>query len=357
MRAPTVWLTAVLAGTLWLSCQSAPFAPDDRRALLADWARLARAAEARETIVVAGRNGWLFFGPELRHVSAGRFWGDAAAAVSQARRPEWADPLPAILDFHARLQAAGVKLLVVPVPPKSIIYPDKLSPLAGFGQNAPRPRLDVEHQTFYDLLQENGVPVLDLVPLFLDTGSHPDGALYCRQDTHWSGHATVLAAREIAREVRAQSGLQTVRQASFEHEWRATEIAGDLWTALDDPAVAQERLPLRFVGTRAADSLVPLDPDASSPVVLLGDSHNLVFHAGGDMHAQGAGLADQLALELGIAVDLVAVRGSGATAARLNLLRRAQRDPSYWANKRLVIWCFAGREFTESDGWRIVPIT
>ena len=74
------------------------------------------------------------------------------------------------------------------------------------------------------------------------------------------------------------------------------------------------------------------------------------------MHAQGAGLADQLALELGIAVDLVAVRGSGATAARLNLLRRAQRDPSYWANKRLVIWCFAAREFTESDGWRIVPI-
>ena len=356
MRAPTVGLTAVLAGTLWLSCHSAPFAPDDRRALLAEWASLARAAAARETIVVTGRDGWLFFGPELRHVSAGRFWGDAAAAVSQARRPEWADPLPAILDFHTQLQAAGVELLVVPVPPKSIIYPDKLSPLAGFDQNVPRPRLDVEHEAFYDLLQENGVPVLDLVPLFLDNRSHPDCALYCHQDTHWSGNATVLAAREIAAEVNARAWFQAVRPIPFDYQWRMTEIAGDLWTALDDPAVAQERLPLRFVGTRAAGSLVPLDPDASSPVVLLGDSHNLVFHAGGDMHAQGAGLADQLALELGIAVDLVAVRGSGATAARINLLRRAQRDPSYWANKRLVIWCFAAREFTESDGWRIVPI-
>jgi alginate O-acetyltransferase complex protein AlgJ len=55
-------------------------------------------------------------------------------------------------------------------------------------------------------------------------------------------------------------------------------------------------------------------------------------------------------------VDVVGVRGSGATAARINLLRRAQRAPGYWADKRLVLWCFAARELTESDGWRLVPI-
>ncbi len=82
----------------------------------------------------------------------------------------------------------------------------------------------------------------------------------------------------------------------------------------------------------------------------------LSFNAGGDMHAEGAGFADQLALELGFAVDLVGVRGSGATAARINLLRRARQTPDYWSNKKLVIWCFAARELTESDGWRNVPI-
>ena len=70
----------------------------------------------------------------------------------------------------------------------------------------------------------------------------------------------------------------------------------------------------------------------------------------------GAGLPDQLALELGFPVDLVAVRGSGATPARINLLRRAQKDPNYWAGKKWIIWCFAAREFTESDGWRKVPL-
>jgi len=113
---------------------------------------------------------------------------------------------------------------------------------------------------------------------------------------------------------------------------------------------------LRFVGTDTEGAPIPVAPEPSSPIVLLGDSHTLVFHDGGDMHANGAGLADQLALELGFAVDLVGVRGSGATAARINLLRRAQATPGYWASKKLVIWCFAAREFTESDGWRNVPI-
>jgi alginate O-acetyltransferase complex protein AlgJ len=94
-------------------------------------------------------------------------------------------------------------------------------------------------------------------------------------------------------------------------------------------------------------------PDRQSPVLLIGDSHNLVFHAGGDMHATGAGLPDHLAAALGFPVDLEAVRGSGATAPRINLARR--RDNL--AGKRAVIWCFTVREFTESNtGWRAVQV-
>ncbi len=91
-------------------------------------------------------------------------------------------------------------------------------------------------------------------------------------------------------------------------------------------------------------------------MVLLGDSHNLVFHSGGDMHAKGAGLADQLASLWGLPVDLVAVRGSGATPARINLLRQARANPKYLGEKKIVVWCFAAREFTESQGWQKVPV-
>jgi alginate O-acetyltransferase complex protein AlgJ len=69
------------------------------------------------------------------------------------------------------------------------------------------------------------------------------------------------------------------------------------------------------------------------------------------MHARGGGLADQLALKLGFPVDLVAVRGSGANAARISLLRR--RDSL--AGKKLVVWCLGARELSRSD-WRKIPV-
>ncbi|MCX6974769.1 MAG: hypothetical protein NTZ94_10835 [Verrucomicrobia bacterium] len=96
----------------------------------------------------------------------------------------------------------------------------------------------------------------------------------------------------------------------------------------------------------------PLPNSKSSPIILLGDSHNLVFHSGGDMHSVGAGLADQLSHQLGFPLDVVAVMGSGATSARRNLARRKDN----LAGRRLVIWCFTSREFTQGQGWTKVPL-
>ena len=70
------------------------------------------------------------------------------------------------------------------------------------------------------------------------------------------------------------------------------------------------------------------------------------------MHAQGAGLPEQLAYQLGFPVDVVAVRGSGATPSRLSLFRR--RDNM--KGKKVVVWCLSVREFTEGQGWRSVPV-
>ncbi len=348
-------LVVIASALVAIGCQPAvsPQLVDDLRS---GFAAQAADAETRGVTTVVGIEGWFFFGPELRHVSVGRFWGDRAPHVARARRPDAADPLPAILDFRRQLDAANVELLLVPVPPKTLIYPDKV----WMGEPTvpiPVPRLDPDHEAFYALLRDQGVDVLDLTERFLRDRFHPDDPLYCRQDTHWSGAGCVIAAQQIADAVRVRSWYSALPKASYRSQWSSTTINGDLVRDLDtDTPVPREELRLRVV---AADGDVGPDVATTaedSPVVLLGDSHALVFHAGGDMHAVGSGLADQLALELGLPIDLVAVRGSGATAARVNLLRRAQANPDYWNGKRLVIWCFAAREFTEADGWRTVPI-
>lgn len=316
--------------------------------------RLSEEARQQGIMAVRGIDGWLFFDQELAHITAGQFWGEQAAQVSRAIKPDFADPLPAILDFHAQLKEIGVKLLLVPVPPKAMVYPDRL--MDGLSFDHVSPRLDVVHQEFYALLRKNGLEVLDLTDVFLKERFQEHGPLYCRQDTHWSGAGCVLAAREIAAFVKQMSWHEHIQGQPFASQWQNVVISGDLWRALGDSNLKRETVALRQVGRQTASGLESVEPDQSSPIILLGDSHNLVFQAGGDMHARGAGLADQLALELGLPVDLIAVRGSGATPARINLFRRAQRAPGYWQDKMLVIWVFTAREFTHADGWRMVPI-
>lgn len=351
-------LLAILTGVGFCVATMVSFAAeaDTVRKVIDQFASLALSAEQKEAITVPGREGWMFFGPELRFLSVGRFWGREAAKVSRATRPEFADPLPAILDFHRQLKEMGIELLMVPVPPKSVIYPDFLSDHLAGSRGSPIVRIDTELQAFYRLLQKEGIEVLDLTSFFLANRFHRDGPLFCKQDTHWSGNGSVLAARKIHEQIQGRPWLRVIPKSTYQAAWKTLPISGDLWKALGDKNLSRETLPVRQVGTGEAGALKPVSPDRKSPVILLGDSHNLVFHAGEDMHARDAGLPDQLALELGFPVDLVAVRGSGATPARVNLLRRVQRDARYWKDKKLVIWCFASREFTLSDGWRKVPL-
>ena len=312
---------------------------------------LAVRAEKSNSIAVVGRDNWFFLSSELRHLGAGQFWGGAASRVSRATKPEAADPLPAMLDFNDQLNKAGVELIIVPVPPKAVIYPEMLP---GFTNQAETARLDDTLHEFYGLLRSKGIKVLDLTDFFIQNKNHSQGPLYCRQDSHWSGNGCMLAAAKIAADVRKSLGDDVRQKQSFTSDWQTIEINGDLRQALKGTKIPREKLKVRKISRPGSGE--PMESSAASRIILLGDSHNLVFHAGDDMLFSNAGLADQLAFELGEEIELVAVRGSGATPARINLMRRARQKKNYWSGKKYVIWCFSAREFTESDGWRKVPV-
>jgi len=96
-------------------------------------------------------------------------------------------------------------------------------------------------------------------------------------------------------------------------------------------------------------------PDAGAPVILMGDSHNIVFSTGNDFHCRGAGLPDHLQQRLGVPVAVVSSPGSGADTARQQLARQAFRSPDVWKNTKLIVWCFSVREITEGK-WREIPL-
>lgn len=318
----------------------------------------AQAHAAAQGMAVPGRDGWRFFKGELRHLSMGEFWGVAAARTALTAQADAKDPLSAIVHYKEQLEKSGIELLVVPVPPKAVIFPDKLPGASTLKAGEPPPRLDAHLQEFYKVLGAQGVKVLDLTPNFLAHRSEQDGPLYCATDTHWSGLACKRAAQAIAQELSTRSWFKAIAPQGFSAEEKRIKIHGDL--LLDsDPGQkgAQEEVLLRLVGRKTAEGLEPLKTNPASPVLVLSDSHGLVFHAGEELFARGAGLPDQLAYELGAPIDLLASRGDGVSKVRIDLYQRAKADPAWLVGKKIVVWCFSAREFTESsNGWRKIPV-
>ena len=342
---------------LWASPGGAARA--DANDLAAECSARLKAAPA-ESIGVKGVDGWLFGRAELKHLAVnGQFWGDKAAAVSASEKKEMADPLPAIVRFHEDLKKLGIHLIVVPVPPKAVVYADKIS--GKITREQAGQRLDKWNQEFLALLSAKGVEVLDLTNQFLSSRGKDTFPLYCRQDTHWSGRACERAAAALAKKIKGESWYAAAPKQSFDMDVENATIEGDLWLDQRNAALPKETLALRLVGHKKgaalARTLEPVQSDENSPVLLMGDSHTLIFHAGGDMLASQAGLSDQLSLDLGFPVDLLGVRGSGSTTVRISLFRKAKQQPDYLKKKKVVVWVFSARDFTEaSGGWRIVPI-
>jgi hypothetical protein len=304
--------------------------------------------EKENAAALAGVDRWLFLTSELRFLSITRFWGDDAIKVSHSPKPEWADPVPAIVDFNNQLKGRGIQLLLVPVPSKAEIYPEKILPEVAISGKDPTPSL----QLFYDELGAKGVEVLVLARQFLAYRAKEEGAIFCKSDTHWTGIGCVLAAQAIAERIRAKLTEQPSK-TDYASNWINISIEGDLnGLCADSPTPGTENVRVRGVTDKATGSRIA--PDSNSPVLLLGDSFTLVFH---DFYAENAGLIDQLALELGFAPDVIGTRGSGATPVRISLFRRSSKDSDYLAKKKIIIWCFASREFTEAaQGWQKLPV-
>ena len=284
---------------------------------------LSERLKTAEPTSVEGVDGWRFLPAEVKHLLA----GDPA---NDSKRP-----LETIVDLDQQLKKLGIRLIVVPIPAKVTIHPEFFDErLAGATASSPE-------AAFYEALRAKGVEVIDLTPDF--AGSKDQGPLYCARDSHWNGRAIVLAAQKLA------AALKGIVQNRVELEARAEqiEIQGDL-------GGEKEKVTLRFVNPKGQTAR--LEPDRASPVLVLGDSYVLVFHDGGDMHASGAGFPDQLAFELRAPVDVLGVRGSGATPARVSLARRARANPGYLPGKKVIIWCFGVRELTQAETWKPVPL-
>ncbi len=301
--------------------------------------------------VYVGRDGWLFYRPDVEYVTGQRFLNPAqlerrAAAASEWAPPPQPDPREAIVRFHRDLQARGITLIVMPSPHKPGVHPEMLAggaPFSGALQNRSFPAF-VEH------LERAGVLVFD--PGERLAAARSANPQYLETDTHWRPETMEAVAEMLGAFIEAHVPLASASDPTYRVERIEVRNSGDTSRMLDLPD--NDRLfPSEAVWLRrvvGADGS-PWRSSRTADVLLLGDSFSNIYSLESMGWGTSAGFAEQLSYVLRRPVDRLVQNDEGAFATRAML----QREPGRLDGKRVVVYQFAARELAFGD-WKILPL-
>lgn len=306
---------------------------------LRPWMRAAQFFALREPgeRALIGRDGWLFYEPGV-------------SFLTQRAQPNDSTPhdaLAAVVHFRDQLELRGIHLVIMPVPNKESVYPEKLTRFA-----APPGRIiGDETRAFFRQCEAAGVDVVDLFALYRAARSSSDALLYLQQDSHWSPAGMEIAAARVAERIRAAGVLS---RGSVNYDSRAARVQrfGDLLrmsrSAVIEKHLAAESIDCDQIIRRDTGVLYADDP--TSDVLVLGDSFLRIYQQD---EPGSAGFVAHLALALGRPLASIINDGGASTLVRQELFRR----PQLLARARVVLWEFVERDLRLGvEGWQIVPV-
>ena len=292
---------------------------------------------------VLGSPGWYFYKPGLNYMLARPEAAQPANATN--------DPVAAIVDFRVQLAAHGIRLLVMPVPNKDSIYPDRLTSRAETLHGVVTPRT----RELMERLRAAHVEVVNLFNEFGEarqqSGSTPEVPLYLAQDTHWSPAGVALAAKAVARRLTA---LGWVQPGQIEYGERAAPVQrlGDILRMMQSPIIERSLRPesVSSVQVVRRDDGEPYKDEADAEILVLGDSFMRIYQQD---DPNSAGFIAHLAKELKQPMMSLVNDGGGSTLVRQELCAR----PVFLKNKKVVLWEFVERDIGIGlGGWKLVPL-
>jgi alginate O-acetyltransferase complex protein AlgJ len=347
-----------------------------------------------------GRDHWLFYRPDIDYVIGPGFLAPKRLIARARSGNEWQtapqpDPLIAIFQFRKQLAARGIALLIVVAPPKSVVHPERfssrydtaaepvqnlsyeqylrelrnpeeffsrwdamLAPYQGVPEAKARRAWHwqfrealQELQAAKDLIVKNPVLVFDSA-IDLTVAKRQTGRpQYLETDTHWTPEAMQRVAVRLREIVDRNVSLPAVTM-KYKREPASAANLGDIAVMMKLPAGQKLYRRQEVTVQQVFCSDMQWRPDREADVLLLGDSFSNVFSAGNLGWGEAAGLAEQLSVELGRPVDVIARNDAGAYATREMLSQELAQGRDRLAGKKLVIWEFAGRELA-SGNWKV----
>jgi alginate O-acetyltransferase complex protein AlgJ len=300
--------------------------------------------------VYLGRDGWLFYRPDVDYVTGPAFLEPSRLrqrAHAAALQP---DPIKAIVQFRDQLASRGIELVLLPVPTKASIEGERLS-------SRVEPGTLLENATmaeFQRRLAAAGLRVFDPAPLLMQRKMAANGApQYLETDTHWRPETMEFVAQQLA----ASLNLPAV-EAPHAPQFSPKQITGegDIARMLKLPKGEAIDAPqtVTINQVTAADNF--WRPSRDADLLLLGDSFANIFSLEALGWGESAGLAEHLSAALGgRPVDTILRNSDAAFASREMLANELARGRDRLAGKKVVIWEFAARELAFGN-WKLLEM-
>ncbi len=285
--------------------------------------------------VIVGKDGWLFFAGDYEYLINPGFLRREKLHKRMLAGVQ-PDPVRAVIDFKEQLAKRGIRLILLPVPVKPMIYADQLG-----GKTIP-----VQNSSFAEFkkqMEAAGITVIDLADDFVAMRQN-ECEPYLKTDTHWTPEAMEFTARKIAGEIGSQ--FADVHFPSH----KATNL-GDIAAMLTLPD-CERYFPVETVSVRDYNSR----PQRDSEILLLGDSFANIYSLPAMNWGENGGLAEALGAFCNTPVDAILRNDAGAFATRQLLANELKRGRDRLAGKKVVVYEFAIRELVNGD-WKMLDLT
>jgi len=284
-----------------------------------------------------GCDGWLFYAADIRALTGtglGAARPSPTAVASQA----------AIRQLHDFLAAHDVRLILLPIPSKAAVHPEKLMPSSAQAAAADAPLLRVRGFEHWQAeLAAAGVEVCDPASIMQELRSAGQ-TVFLRSDTHWCPETMDLVAAQLA-DLIGPSAASAV-SADPPRELPSLEVS-----AVGDTAAMLALPPDHAWCAAETVTIQPVAAATSSraTVALLGDSFANIFSLAEMGWGQDAGLAERLARHLARPVRPFVRNDGGARASREQFAQALRRGELDLTHLKVVVWQFAERELAQGD--------
>jgi hypothetical protein len=232
------------------------------------------------------------------------------------------DSITSIASLDAAFRSRGVHLVLLIVPGKTTIYPERLSPAYPV---AAGPAWNTDYASWKQRLTGAGVDFVDLSEAFWAARNNGAEPLFLAEDSHWTPRGVALAAAEVSGHVRSLVDGPPLARVTG----RAMPVPEptDLLMLL---GLRQDAVlfPPRSITVTAVTVEGDGDPTGDdAPVLLIGDSLS------GYYDEQQAGLAWQLMLRMRVGVQ----RMIGFGDEEIGVIETAIANPAVLAHKKVVV--------------------